>query len=171
MKSPLRQRPNSSDNWGLRGAMTYFPDMSPCSYFGPQCARRLTAVGWLSHEHSYTTGDVSQAFIDKLLSLLIDPWQPYTLMGFHECEFCRISRGPRDIRWKGQTVPMGFNNLFVPGKDNAFVAPSLIAHYIDCHNYAPPTDFCAAVLACPQMRSMDYLRNIARLGLTALRLK
>jgi hypothetical protein len=33
-------------------------------------------------------------------------------------------------------IRLGFNNLFVPGKHNAFVAPSLIAHYFDCHNYA-----------------------------------
>jgi hypothetical protein len=44
------------------------------------------------------------------------------------------------------------------------VAPSLILHSMDAHEYAPPAAFCEAVLACPPMRSMDYLRAILKNG-------
>lgn len=58
------------------------------------------------------------------------------------------------------TISMGSTNLFVPGAAALYVAPSLILHYMDAHEYAPPAAFCQAVLQCPPMRSMAYLRAI-----------
>lgn len=55
---------------------------------------------------------------------------------------------------------MGIGNLFVPAADTIFVAPSLIVHYIDAHEYCPPQPFKDAVLGCPKMRSMKYLKAI-----------
>jgi hypothetical protein len=37
---------------------------------------------------------------------------------------------------------------------------------LDWHEYRPPEDFRAAVLACPPMRSMAYLAAIRAAGLT-----
>jgi hypothetical protein len=31
--------------------MTYFPDLAPCSYFGPAEADKLVAIGWLDEAH------------------------------------------------------------------------------------------------------------------------
>jgi hypothetical protein len=45
-----------------------------------------------------------------------------------------------------------------------YAAPSLILHYIDAHEYAPPEAFCEAVLACPPMGSEAYLQAIIRNG-------
>jgi hypothetical protein len=61
---------------------------------------------------------------------------------------------------------MGFKNVFVPGDAKIYVAPELILHYIDRHGYAPPGEFQQAVLDCPTMRSVAYLRAILKLGLT-----
>jgi hypothetical protein len=36
---------------------------------------------------------------------------------------------------------------------------------MNAHSYRPPEEFCAAVLACPPMRSMKYLKAM----LTAVR--
>jgi hypothetical protein len=38
--------------------------------------------------------------------------------------------------------------------------PSLAAHYILAHGYAPPQEFCDAVLRCPPMRSPAYFQAI-----------
>lgn len=64
------------------------------------------------------------------------------------------------------TVPMGSENLFVPGHGLLYVAPSLIVHFIAVHGYQPPPAFCAAVLACPPMGSEDYLQAISSNGPT-----
>jgi hypothetical protein len=61
---------------------------------------------------------------------------------------------------------VGFKNVFVPGNDKIYVAPELILHYIDQHGYSPPAEFQQAVLDCPTMRSVAYLRAILKLGLS-----
>jgi hypothetical protein len=56
---------------------------------------------------------------------------------------------------------VGALNLFVPGDGFLYAAPSLIAHYILSHNYAPPAEFCDAVLRCPPMSSPEYFEAVA----------
>ena len=102
-------------------AMTYFPDLGPCSYFEE---------------------------------------------GYHSCGFCRFSRGPTHLQYNNLVLGTGRNNLFVPAPESkVFVAPSLIAHYIDAHDYQPPQAFQQAVLACPNVKSPEYLQTIAMRGL------
>ena len=63
---------------------------------------------------------------------------------------------------------MGVSNVYVPGNAVIYVAPSLVAHYVDAHEYQPPKEFMEAVLQCPPMRSMEYLRAIKSIGGSAL---
>jgi len=146
--------------------MTYYEDMTPCPYFGSGNCWQLKAIGWLDAEHPRPTGDVDRAFVDRLIELLVNPWQPYVLAGYHPCPFCRISRGPSTFATtQGDGyLSLGGNNLFVPGNGCLFVAPSTIIHYIDAHDYAPPLEFQQAVLDCPPMRSLEYFRSILRNG-------
>ena len=69
-----------------------------------------------------------------------------------------IRRRPEPIRVGDQVLSMGQLNLFVPGEGCVYVAPSLIAHYIRTHGYAPPGEFVEAVLQCPEMHSEEYLK-------------
>lgn len=140
--------------------MTHFPDLSPCGYFSGVSDDRLIAVGWLESGHDYTSGELSDSVVSRLTELLVNPWQPSIAMGQHDCSFCRFSGGPRTFTFNNSTIEMGISNLFIPTKDQIFVAPSLIVHYMDAHNYAPPDVFCDAVMACPEMRSMPYLKAI-----------
>ena len=41
-----------------------------------------------------------------------------------------------------------------------YVAPQLIVHYIDAHDYRPPGVFCAAVEACPPLGSAAYFAKL-----------
>jgi hypothetical protein len=150
--------------------MTYYADLSPL----PDPRLHLVAVGWLAAAHPYERGRVDEPFFLRLMSALVDPWQPFAAGGFHRCEFCQFSGGPGRVNYSSRpgdqlTVTVGATNLFVPGRGVLYMAPSLIVHYIDAHDYTPPREFIDAVLACPEMRSADYLRAIRAVGGARLR--
>lgn len=123
---------------------------------------RVITVGWLAPDEAYSRGKVSAEFVSALFRLLLDPWQPAISMGFHHCPFCEFSGGPDAFSMIGsnEKVSMGRDNLYVPGDDCVFVTPSLILHYIDSHQFCPREDFQQAVLDCPPMRSMEYLKAL-----------
>lgn len=147
--------------------MSYYADLSPCDYFGPSDTA-LLAVGWLDSQHSFQKGRVDRAFFDALSRLLENPWQPFATAGRHGCELCTFTGGPAEIRVGEVTIAVGAANVFVPSDDGVFVAPSLIVHYIDAHEYVPPDAFQRAVIACPPMRSIDYLKALRSHGVHRL---
>ena len=84
-------------------------------------------------------------------------------MGHHECELCPVQADRLEtfderhrIERDGLVVDFGATNLFVPGEGCVYVAPSMIVHYVDSHNYEPPTAFWQAVMKCPEMGSEAY---------------
>jgi len=142
--------------------MAYYPDLSPWSYFGAEDAPKLVAVGWLDSEHTIPSGGFDELFVDKLFDLLVKPWAPMHLLGFAECPFCTLDS--HGITYHDKTVVVGALNLFVPGDGFLYAAPSMIAHYILVHNYAPPQEFRDAVLRCPPMSSPEYFEAIRQHG-------
>jgi hypothetical protein len=73
--------------------------------------------------------------------------------GSHTCDLCM---------YEGEAKSA--SNLFIPGDGFLFVCPELIVHYMNAHAYAPPQKFCQAVLACPPMRSVEYLKAVLANG-------
>jgi hypothetical protein len=140
-----------------------YEDLSPCTYFGAE--QELLAVGWLDSESTFSKGQVSPNFFKSLVELLVDPWQPVAMAGKQPCLLCRFTGGPSEIRYADMTARLGAATLFVPNVDQVFVAPSLVAHYIDAHGYCPPAEFQTAVANCPPMRSMEYLKLMRSFGL------
>jgi hypothetical protein len=55
-------------------------------------------------------------------------------------------------------------DLWVPGNGFLWCCPTSITHYVDVHGFCPPSDFCEAVLRCPPMRSMDYMKALLANG-------
>jgi hypothetical protein len=147
--------------WSMRigGTMAYYPDLSPCDYFG-RWEDILLAVGWNEHGYPFTTGSVSPDFFAKLFQMLTSPWEPVAVAGHQRCPFCRFTGGPTELYFKGGTISVGRSNLFVPCKGGVYVAPSMVAHYIDAHEYCPPSSFQEAVLVCPEMKSFSYLKEM-----------
>ena len=133
--------------------MAWFSDLSPCDYFGSQAAASLIAVGWLERGHQYTTGVVSIEIYETLINLVRDPWQPAASAGLHGCDLCQYESEARCS-----------STIFIPADGYLFVSPTLITHYMNAHGYAPPKEFCSAVLACPPMRSMEYLKLVLASG-------
>ena len=133
--------------------MAWFNDLSPCNYFGEEFAAFLLAVGWLERGKPFPIATPDRRVYEKIIELRTNPWQPGVFAGHHECDLCQYEPEAR-----------GGANLFIPCSQVVYVCPELIAHYMNAHGYGPPQEFCDAVLACPQMRSMEYLKALLASG-------
>lgn len=144
--------------------MSWYADLAPCDYLGPEHASGLKAIGWLEEGREYRQDKADLRFVHKLVLLLAEPWEHERATDPHYCALCTYSRGPSEFRlWQSPgmpPVPMGNRNLFVPGAGFLYIVPSLVLHYIDAHQYAPPEEFAKAVLECPPIRSQDYLKAV-----------
>ncbi|RYG62852.1 hypothetical protein EON80_22345 [bacterium] len=139
--------------------MPWYPDLST------EDVSKFLNVGWLSSEHPFPQGEVTETEFEKLCELLVNPWNPAYPVGVHLCELCRFSGGNGVTRFKDFQIA-GYSkfDLYVPGQGIIYVAPSSIAHSVDAHQYLPPRIFLDAVMACPPMRSVDYFRALLANG-------
>lgn len=147
--------------------MPHYADLQDCDFFG-STGGKLVAIGWLARGHPFAKGAVNIDFFEALAALAVDPWQPFATAGVHGCDFCKFTGGPTELTLGELRVPMGCANLFVPTPACVFVTPSLVLHYLDAHEYAPPQVFLRAVEGCPPMRSMEYLKAIRSHGIQRL---
>jgi hypothetical protein len=107
-------------------------------------------VGWLARGHVFPVGSVPEGFVTALRRLIKSPENLYR--GYHSCEFCpepplvlSVS-GARLAAPPGET--MGNGEIRVAGSIGIiYVAPVLIAHYVEAHEYRPPQQFIGAVFA------------------------
>jgi len=157
--------------------MTYFPDMAPCTYFGPTYAPALIAVAWLGRGHDYERGPVPDPVLRRLLEFRERNWNVLGTLGHHYCELCYESEEQAaqaldayfQDRKRGAHAPddatrvaRGTQNVLVPSGRDVFVAPEMILHFIRVHQYRPPAEFCDALMACPMMGSDAYFTAILR---------
>lgn len=162
--------------------MTYYPDLSPCTYFDRSMredwwASWLIAVGWLDPAYLKPYAHIPEpdAVLDKL-SLFVGgaSWRPLTLfcqLGYHPCGFCTDApeKTPTTVTHKSRTMQLGAGIIYVPIRRKLFVAPDLILHYVLEHSYKPPRQFCAALLSCPLPGTRAYDRAVRRNGPPAFR--
>ena len=132
--------------------MASYNDLTACDYFGDEHSSALTAVGWLESGSGHRKGKSDFETYERLMVLFQDPWQPFVFAGGHYCSLCQFSG------------PLGCTNLFIPDGTKIFVCPELITHYIASHHYLPPASFVAAVMACPDIRTMEYKRLLLESG-------
>lgn len=132
--------------------MATFEDLVPLTYFGPQAAAVLVAVGWLGRESRFRTGPVTGEFYERLKQLMACPFTPMVSAGGHACELCQFD----PVRGSG--------NLFVPEGNRLLVCPELVLHYIAAHHYQPPEVFREAVLRCPDPGGSEYRKQFLRAG-------
>jgi len=130
--------------------MTAIPDLAPCDYLTSEPS--ILAVGWIGREIGYPIGETDPAVFGKLEQLCRNPWRPFATAGHHQCDLCQF----HNARFTGE--------VYVPGAGCVYVAPIGILHYIGAHRYQPPEMFMEAVLACPPMRSIDYMKALLANG-------
>ena len=140
--------------------MAHFPDLSVCGCVTSDPNSRCLAIGWLEPEHEFARGDVSVEFFERLCRLLVEPWSFVASAGVHPCAFCRFTGGGSASFKRHAVQAIGGGLLFVPSGSTIYVSPTSIAHYIDAHDYCPPAEFRQAVMDCPEMRSMAYMRAL-----------
>ena len=122
----------------------YFPDNASYSYGLPRSLPGVECIGWLEPSHEFRKKKQDDLFLRKLLKLTRRE-SVNKMRGIHHCPFC----GDLEIRLEEGRFLLGHAELWVPGnrRDVLFVAPNLIYHYCDKHDYEPPREFVEAVLA------------------------
>lgn len=114
----------------------------------------LVAVGWLHPHHAFPEADPDPAFLGKIREYAGRSGASGAALslgaaggGFHTREFCGRAAGTA--------------NFGVPAGDRLYLAPEMIAHYVEAHRYAPPAEFVAAVLASPLPGTREYVDAVA----------
>ena len=145
--------------------MTYFRDLMPCDYGSFSTLRHLVAVGWLEPPFDFPRGNVKPAIRARLEAFFSAPWSPSVFMGSHACRFCVQAAGIGPVRADlREDLPRGSANILIPGRDVVYVSPHLILHYIDEHQYCPPSGFARAVRVCPPIGSRAYFLALMAAG-------
>lgn len=115
--------------------MAHFKDLSPYTYTASPYARPTLGaglnIGWLSSSEPYVKGDVQAAILVTIRRLAQHPVNLYR--GSHTCGFCLTPVG----------IGYGNGEIHVPDPQNhvTYIAPVMIEHYIDAHQYQPPQVF------------------------------
>ncbi len=123
--------------------MTTYEDLTP--YVDHPYARHGELnIGWLGSDSVFERGATGQDFRDALARLVVKR-QVRLTRGFHRCELCGASR-PR-VEHGAKSRVLGNSEIRVTGKNGTvYAAPSMIAHYVEVHEYVPPREFIEAVL-------------------------
>lgn len=128
--------------------MAYFDDLTPYTYGAADPDPTILNVGWLSNSHDFEKRAPNQDFVAALRKLVATPVNLYR--GRHYCEFCpqpQFSRAATEVVSVIETdCAWGNGEIRVKGgEDVTYVAPTLILHYVEEHDYAPPEVFVRAV--------------------------
>ncbi len=138
--------------------MTYFPDLSPYTYFCPPgVSDPALNVGWLSIREPFPQGEVPPGFVERLEQHCSA--EPVNLtFGMHQCEFCVATReGTAPYRATTSDVACGSGEIRVIGPGgHIYAAPQLILHYVVEHHYCPPGEFIDAMMAGPLPGTPPY---------------
>jgi hypothetical protein len=126
--------------------MSWYSDLSTATMVidGPH----VRAVGWLSAGQPFPTGSSLPDFLARLKRFCecweagIDSLHWELFLGPHTCELCDSF--------------MAAGNIGVPAGELLYVAPEMVAHYVEVHRYAPPAEFVAAVMSAPLPGTPKY---------------
>jgi YqeY-like protein len=126
--------------------MVWLPDMSTF----PELVGDVRAIGWLESKYPFTRGSVPPEFLARLKQFEVHAGHSRKLLdlppglGDHICDFCP---SPTGNVYDPETLGHGY--IGIPSGNVLFIAPQLLPHYIEKHEYAPPVEFVTAVLESP----------------------
>jgi hypothetical protein len=153
----------------------YFPDLFPYpagfDLHGNKVHPKVVRVGWLDGKHPFLKGRVEPRLIEKLRILVKNP--VCVPLGMHLCDVCvvppdavitykyslsYIDANGRNVNldnikmidpecpWSKWTQSrQGTGEIRVRNNGMTFSAPVLIVHYIEQHDYLPPSEFLEAL--------------------------
>jgi hypothetical protein len=128
--------------------LSWYPDLGTTTMAasGPH----VRAVGWLARAKPFVRNPATSALVGRLrdycelharhASSIV--WQAAIWNGGHACELCGSG-------WSTACIA-------VPSKSALYVAPDLIVHYVETHEYAPPAEFVQALTESPLPGTAGY---------------
>jgi hypothetical protein len=150
----------------------YFSDLSPYVYFlAEEQSSPAVNVGWLDGATDYPTGSMEANLRGEIRRLCLEE-VVNRCMGYHGCTLCPPrprsesvpSGAPKFLRvgsteheeWVGRrdeeeicarrwAEGKGNGEIRVTGDGVVYVAPELLADYVETHQYLPPPEFLEAV--------------------------
>lgn len=145
--------------------MTYYPDLSAYAYmggrFGPPGAKN---IGCLAREHAFDAAPPSAALLDALWRLC--KVSIAQTRGVHECAHCPQEDEAYVGTHDGETLLLGTSEIrLVTDGGVVYAAPTLMFHYVKCHQYRPPDEFVAALLRGPIPPAPAYFERLQAHGL------
>lgn len=134
--------------------MTFYPDFSKETMV--TAGEYVRAIGWLDEHHGFQTGEIPAEFLYKLRDIIEKHLESESalgwdgidkLFGVHTCELCHnFSHG---------------SNIGIPDDGILYVAPAMILHYIEEHEYLPHKQFIDSVLESPIPGTEEYSDAVA----------
>ncbi len=128
--------------------MSTFADLSRYTYTAAEPGVDMRNIGWLGEASTFPTGKADPRVRDTLLRFAAE--RRNWMRGWHNCELCTVE-SPIEVpsRWDARGLQyLGNGELHVPTASKVtYVAPTLLIHYMDAHEYLPPREFLDAVLA------------------------
>jgi hypothetical protein len=141
--------------------MKFYPDGEICTELQSHSDRTIVAIGWLAPGNPFTTGTTPLEVYTKLAALCKTSWSIRALLGFADCQICATqpirSETPQLAVAAPNLQTLGSKFFLIPTNTIGYAFPDLILHYIYKHNYAPPAEFCEAVLRCPPPDSAAFV--------------
>jgi hypothetical protein len=109
----------------------YYEDLSPYTYSAvPTGLPKTWNIGWLSSRVPYRRGRLETGISQKLEQAVKTP--VLLTRGRHECELCEGRATGNGEIWIADDT------------GNVYAAPSMISHYVEVHEYLPPSEFLEA---------------------------
>lgn len=110
----------------------YFPDLTPYQYVSIPTlpGENRVNIGWLDWEHQFSMSEPALDFLSVLFKLVQHPVR--ISPGLHSCPFCGEAAGTGEVEVVARTA--------------IYVAPTLIIHYVEAHQYRPPDEFVIAAI-------------------------
>lgn len=136
--------------------MTHYEDLSTYAYSESVENKTLLNIGWLGRDISFPRGVIPTGFVERLA---VAGSPSINLMrGTHYCSVCPEHTYEDHSYWSvtlDRNIWLGMSEIDILGEGNIiYVAPSLIIHYIEAHDYLPPQEYMDAVM---KMSVDEYL--------------
>ena len=123
-------------------------ELQPYDYRLPYALDNVFMVGWIDSSHAYNTGQVAEAVLGKLWTMIRTRSSTLdlhvnTIRGVHPCTIS--SEDVRTTDATGKPTFLGMSEIWVPHGSRWYAAPSLVVHFIEDHGYLPPVEFLNAI--------------------------
>lgn len=125
--------------------LIYFDDLTSYSHqIAPFTLDGVKNVGWLNIESEYPLGDVPKSVLQKLKSIAggVGAFQPL-VEPIRELPTCQICGALELFDSAGKILPN--SEFWIPAHGTIYAAPITILHFIEKHNYLPPTEYIDAI--------------------------